>query len=107
MARGEPMGLLKVRPERFQNAAQAWLYLHDQADYASDTVRRGFRAILQEAGGQQSISRLTIPASSKEQGLQAFLQAVGFTQLGTLRQALYLHGAYHDVQLFGIRLEDL
>ena len=104
---GEPMGLLKVRPERFQNAAQAWLYLHDEADYASDATRRGFRAILKEAGGQQSVRRLTIPASSKEQGLQAFLEAVGFTQLGTLRETLYLHGAYHDVHLFDVTLDRL
>lgn len=104
---GSSFGLVKLRPEREPGAAQAWVFMKDEADYASDEVRKGFRAILKEAGGQQSIRRLTIPAAAHETGLQAFLEAVGFTREGTLREALFVHDAYHDVHLFGISTADL
>jgi radical SAM protein with 4Fe4S-binding SPASM domain len=104
---GEPFGLLKIRPERIAQAAGVWIYFRDEADYASDAIRRGFRAILKEAGGQHALRRLTVPVSPKERGLAAFLEAVGFVQEGVLREALFLHGEYHDVALYGIATDRL
>jgi len=100
-----PFGLFKIRPEPVHGRATAWLYLRDEADYASDSIRKSFRAILQEAGGQQAVKRLTVPVSPKEQALRGFLEAIGFTQAGTQREALYLHGDYHDVTLYCADLE--
>ena len=102
---GTPFGLFKIRPERFPGTATAWLYMRDEADYASEAVRKGFRAILQEAGGQQSIKRLTAPTSPNERDLQGFLEAIGFMRTGTQREALYLHGAYHDVTFYSAVLD--
>ena len=102
---GTPLGLFKIRPERFPGAATAWLYMRDEADYASGAMRKGFRAILREAGGQQSVKRLTVPTSPNEQALRAFLEAIGFVRTGTQREALYLHGAYHDVTFYSAVLD--
>jgi RimJ/RimL family protein N-acetyltransferase len=104
---GTPFGLFKVRPDRIPGTAYAWIYMHDETDYASETVRRGFRAILKEASGQQAIRRLLVPAGPGEHGLQAFLEALGFTRAGVLREALYLHDHYHDVTLFDITADAL
>lgn len=104
---GEPFGLVKLRPEREPGAAQAWVYMHEAADYAADDIRKGFRNILKEAGGQQSIRRLTIPAAVYEEELQRFLEAVGFRREGTLREALFVHDAYHDVHIYGISTAEL
>lgn len=94
---GEPMGLFKVRPDTMPGVARAWLYFHDAADYASDSIRRGFRAVLDEASRQQSIQRLVMAVRQEETDLQGFLDAIGFTKTGIQREALYLHGQYHDV----------
>ncbi|GMV92329.1 MAG: hypothetical protein AMXMBFR82_21070 [Candidatus Hydrogenedentota bacterium] len=104
---GEPFGLIKLRPEREPGTALAWVYMHAPNDYAADDVRKGFRTILKEAGGQQSIRRLTVPAASYEEELQAFLEAVGFAREGTLREALFAHDAYHDVHIYAISTETL
>jgi uncharacterized protein len=99
---GEPFGLFKVRPERLSGVARGWLYMRDGADYASDAVRKGFRAILKEASAQQAIRKLLVPVSPKEHGLQGFLEATGFEREGILREALYLHGAYHDITVYSL-----
>ena len=104
---GESFGLIKMRPEREPGAAQAWIYMHDQSDYGADDIRKGFRSILKEAGGQQAIRRLTVPAAAYEEGLQGFLEAVGFTREGSLREALFAHDVYHDVHIYGISTADL
>lgn len=104
---GSPFGLVKLRPERIQGAARAWVYVHDPDDYASEDVRKGFRTILKEASHGQSIRRVTVPAAAYEPELQAFLEAVGFSREGVLREALFIHDAYHDVHLFGLSTEQL
>jgi hypothetical protein len=104
---GTPFGLVKMRPERLKGAARAWVYMHNPADYASDDVRKGFRLLLKEAGGGQSIRRVTVPAAAYETGLQSFLAAVGFKKEGTLREALFIHDAYHDVHVYGLSTDDL
>ena len=104
---GTAFGLIKLRPDRVQGAAQGWLYMHDEADYAADDVRKGFRALLKEAGGQQSIRRLVIPASAPETSLQKFLEGIGFGREGTLRESLFVHDTYHDVHLYGIATDRL
>ena len=104
---GQPFGLLKVRPDRLPDTALGWVYMHDETDYVSDAVRRSFRFILKEAGDQQDIRRLLTPAAHDETALQEFLEAVGYARLGVLREALYLHGTYHDVVMYGIGMDDL
>ncbi|MDZ4859361.1 MAG: SPASM domain-containing protein [Candidatus Hydrogenedentes bacterium] len=104
---GSAIGLIKLRPDRLPGAAQGWLYLHNEVDYAADDVRKGFRALLKEAGGQQAIRRLTIPAAAYETGLQTFLEAIGFAREGTLRETLFVHDKYHDVHLYGIATDRL
>lgn len=104
---GTALGLIKLRPDRTPNAAQGWIYLHNEKDYAADDVRKGFRALLKEAGGQQQIRRVTIPAAAYETGLQQFLEATGFAKEGTLREALFVHDAYHDVHLYGLATDKL
>ena len=101
---GTPMGLFKVRPELVPGSATAWLWLRDPEDYADAGVRRSFRALLKEAAGQQAIRQLLTPVSRFDVGLSAFLEAAGFRKAGTQREALYLHGAYHDIDLYAAAL---
>ncbi|MCX5759230.1 MAG: SPASM domain-containing protein [Candidatus Hydrogenedentes bacterium] len=102
---GESFGLLTLRPQRHPGVAMAWLYMHEKKDYASDSVRKGFRALVKEAAGQQALRRVMVPVSARERDLRAFLEATGFALAGTLREALYLHGAYHPVDLFMLTLD--
>lgn len=99
---GTPFGLLKIRPEYTPGVAMAWVFMRDEADYASDSVRKGFRAILKEAWGQQPIKRVIVPASANEIALAEFLGAVGFKRIGTMREALFLHGKYGDVDIYSM-----
>ncbi|MBI4559395.1 MAG: SPASM domain-containing protein [Candidatus Hydrogenedentes bacterium] len=104
---GQAFGLLKIRPDRVPGIAHAWVYIRDEKDYRSDSVRKGFRTLLKEAGGQQSIRRLTVPATEKETALQDFLLSLGFERAGVHREALFLHGKYHNVPLFILELTRL
>lgn len=98
---GEPFGLLKVRPDKTPGVARIWIYFHNPEDYKSDAIRKSFRTVLNEAGDKQGIRKLLAPAASYEAGLREFLTALGFNEEGTLREALYLHGQYHDVAMYG------
>jgi len=98
---GEPFGLLKVRPEKTPGVARIWIYFHKDEDYKSEAIRKSFRTVLSEAGDKQGIRKLLAPAAVYETGLQAFFASLGFRKEGTLRDALYLHGAYHDVLMYG------
>jgi len=102
---GEPFGLLKIRPELLPGVAMVWVYMRRSSDYASESVRKSFRFFLRELGGQQNLRRLTVPVSMQEKALAEFLSAIGFQEEGVLRDALYLHGAYHPVRRFGIALD--
>ena len=97
---GDPFGLLRLRPERAPGAVKAWVYLKDPNNYTSESVRKGFRNLLQYASGQQGMRIVTMPAADYEKPLREFLEAVGFVHAGTLREALYLHNRYHNVHVY-------
>jgi len=99
---GTPFGLFRVKPERVKGAADVAFYFRNEADYAADKVRKGIQTLLKQAGGQQELRRLTTSVTAEETGLQQFLEAIGFEREGTLREALFLHDAYHDIHLYGI-----
>ncbi len=104
---GQPIGLLRLRPERVPGAARGAIYLRKPENYASDEIRKGFRFLLKQAGGQQAIRKLVVPAAAYETALQDFLKAVGFRHAGTEREGIFLHGRYHDVEHYEIALESL
>jgi len=104
---GKPFGLLKLRAKWVGGAVVVWIYMRDEADYAAEAMRKSFKAILKEAAGQSTVRQIVVPASPKEKPLGDFLHAIGFQPLGILREALYLHGSYHDVSLYAISPEKL
>jgi len=104
-SKGSPMGLLRLRPMLVGGAAQAWLYFHDATEYQSSATRKGFRNLIDLLPSQQSFTRLLVPAGPKDGGLALFLQAAGFQSAGIQRDALFLHGGYHDLQWFSMELK--
>jgi radical SAM protein with 4Fe4S-binding SPASM domain len=101
---GQPMGLLRLRPESAPGAARLWIYLRDEKDYTSEPVRRSFRHLLGEAAKGQQLRRLVVPVGPAEAPLAEFLAAAGFTLEGEQREALYLHGRYHNLRIYGVTL---
>ncbi len=97
---GQALGLLKVRPERSPGTATAWIYMNDPQDYESDSIHKSFKFIIKQAAAGQSFKRILVPASSQESGLQSFLEAIGFEELGIQREAMYLHRKYYDVHVY-------
>jgi RimJ/RimL family protein N-acetyltransferase len=104
---GTPFGLLKVRPEKGLQTATAWVYFRKEADFISADVRKGLVFLLKQAGQQQGLRRITVPAADYEEALQRFLESSGFNREGTLREALYLHGTYRDVHVYGVTTASL
>lgn len=102
---GKPFGLIKIRPDRVPGVALLWVYFREEADYQSKSVRESFRFLLGETAGQQQLRRLLCPAGPQEQALAQFLTAVGFRNEGMLRDALFLHGQYHDATLFSYTIK--
>jgi len=103
---GTPIGLFRVRPWPIPGAAWGWVYMRDPKDYDAADVRKGFRALLEQAGNAHSLRRLVVPAMAQEAHLCAFLETAGFELEGTQREALFLHRQYHDVQIYGAALEN-
>lgn len=101
--RNEPLGLLKLRPEPRLNAARLWIFLADPAGYGDNGLRKSFREIIAQASGTADLSSLIAPAGPGDPGLGAFLEAVGFKRVGTERQALFLHDAWHDLDIYALR----
>lgn len=95
-----PVGLVRFAPELMPGTARASVYLHDPAQYRSDSVRKGFRLMLGEMSKQQEFNRLILRAAEREPALQDFVTALGFQKVGVEREALFLHGARHDVGVF-------
>jgi len=102
---GGTLGLLKLRPEHLPRTARAWFYLRDEASCHAETVRKGVRHLVRQAAENQAIDTVLTPVGPKEDALAGFLEAVGFQHIGTEREALYLHGAYHDVRIFALQLK--
>lgn len=104
---GQPFGLLKMRPDKTPGLAHVALFMKDEGDYAADPVRKSFKTILKEVGGQQTLRRMIVPAAAYETALQGFLESLGFRREGIWREALFLHGRYHDVHAYAIAPADL
>jgi len=98
---GTPLGLLRMRPETAPGYARLWLYFNDEGLYSDAGIRKGFRMLLDHAMQAQSIQYVTAYAAAYETPLQAFWEGAGFTRAGSLREAVFLHGDYHDAAVFG------
>ena len=97
---GKPLGLVNVRPDRLPGVAWLGLYLRREELYTADWLRNSLRTLLREtAKGGQELKILLAPVGPKEDALAGCLEAMGFGGVGLLREALYLHGRYHDVRL--------
>lgn len=102
---GAPIGLVRMTPDMATGAMRASIFLHDEALYAQERIRKGFRFLLTEAGKQQSLRRILVEAADREPALQAFLEALGFKKAGAQREALFLHNAWHSVSTFVLALD--
>lgn len=102
--RNEPIGLLKIRPDTRLGVARVWFFLADPTGYGDSGLRKSFGYILKEAAGQAAFSTLVAAAGPGDPGLGDFLEKLGFHHAGTERQALFLHDAYHDIQVYTLRM---
>jgi len=102
--RNETLGLLKLRPEPRLGMARVWFFLKDPAGYAESGLRKSFGYILKEAAGQTTFNTLIAAAGPGDPGLGDFLKALGFQHAGSERQALFVHDAYHDVDVYTLKL---
>ncbi len=94
---GTAFGLVRLQPEMLDGVVRARVYLRHEADYADESIRKGFRGLLKEALGHQSLRRALAPAGAHDASLRSFLEGSGFTRIGVEREGLYLHGRYLDV----------
>lgn len=102
-ANGAHFGLLRLRPGRLPETAEGALYFRDAKDYADRKIRRAFRDLLEQAAsGPQGFRRILVSAGPDETELSDFLEGVGGERIGIEREALYLHGAYHDITRFSL-----
>ena len=97
-----PIGLLRLMPHRLPATLWALLYLRNPADYAHSGTRRGLRDLLDATLRDRAVRGILVPVGPWDEGLAACLEAIGFTRLGALREALFLHGGYHDVAVFAL-----
>lgn len=102
--RNEPLGLLKLRPEPKTSISRVWFFLADPAGYGESGLRKSFGHILKEAAGQAPFSTLITAVGPGDPGLAGFLEALGFNHIGSERAALFVHDAYHDLEIYALRM---
>jgi radical SAM protein with 4Fe4S-binding SPASM domain len=102
--RGAPMGLLKVRPDQLPGVARIWVFFEDPAKYEDTGIRKNFKQILREAAKQDAFTTLLAASGPGDGVLGDFLRDVGFVDVGTAREALFLHDAYHDVETYSMTM---
>ncbi len=103
-----PIGVVRIEPHVLPGTLQLSLYVHPADLYRRRAFQRSIRGVLQQltlSYAATGIRRLLIPAADHEEELKRFLAAVGLQPAGVLREALFLHGRYHDVQVFEWKLE--
>jgi radical SAM protein with 4Fe4S-binding SPASM domain len=105
--RGDPLGLVKMRPDKWPGVHLAWLYLRREPDYAAPSIRSGFKELVKQAALAQDIRRVVFHAAAYEPALAEFLAACGFHHEGTHREGLYAHAAYHDVHIYAATVSEL
>jgi RimJ/RimL family protein N-acetyltransferase len=105
--RGEPLGLVKMQPDKWPGTYRAWLYLHREADYAAPAIRSGIKELVKQAANAQDIRRITFHAAEYETALRDCYTACGFKHEGAIREALYLTNHYHDIHIHTAAIADL
>ncbi len=101
---GQSIGLFRIAPDKVSGVAHAAVFLRDASDYMSPEIQKGCRLLLEEAGKQQTLRRVLTQAGEHEPPLHEFLRSLGFERVGTQREALYLHGRYHDVGVYALTI---
>jgi ribosomal-protein-serine acetyltransferase len=64
------------------------------------------RALVKHALGELELNRVEIHCAAANVASSAIPQRLGFTHEATLREALLLHGTYHDRQIWGFLKRD-
>jgi len=93
---GEAMGLLRVEVSALPETMDVALFFADKNDWQNAAVRSSMKFILEEATKGQAVKHLVAVLGKNEAGARAFLAALGFSEAGVRREALYLHGRYGD-----------
>jgi len=95
---GTPCGLIRMCPVTERRLA--WLYLHDADAYGKAGLRLTLQDLLGEVCRAGQLRHVLTPVTAGETGLAGALLDAGFTRAGTQREALYLKGAYQDVDIY-------
>ncbi len=103
--RGEAMGLLKVRPDQVPGVARVWIFFQDTQGYLDKGIRNSFARILAEAAKHGAFTTLIAASGPGDGALGEFFSAIGFEHVGTEREALFLHDAYHDIAMHRLVLD--
>jgi len=104
-ANGTAFGLLRIRPDKLPGTAWAWLYFRDPEDKQAAAALKAMRRVLLEAGTAQGIHTVLLPTGPKDTGLAGLLDRSGLLRGGSLRDALYLHGAWYPVGIHRLSLK--
>jgi RimJ/RimL family protein N-acetyltransferase len=108
----EPMGVVSLRGSQYgpdetsrSRAAELSYWFapeyHGQG-YGSDTAVR----IVQYAFEDRNLRRVSARCGSFNDASIGLLEALGFEQEGTLREAAWFRGEYHDMLWYGLLRED-
>ena len=97
---GTPCGLVRMCPVPERRLAVAWLYLHDADAYGKAGLRLTLLDLLGEVCRAGKLRHVLTPVTAGETALAGALLDAGFTRAGAQREALYLKGAYQDVDIY-------
>lgn len=108
----EPIGLVSLTASRYgpdetvrSRSAELSYWLapeHHGRGYGSDAARR----IVRYAFEDRNLRRVSARVGSFNDASTALLESLGFEHEGTLREAAWFRGEYHDVHCYGLLRAD-
>ncbi|MCX8063694.1 MAG: hypothetical protein N3G21_00790 [Candidatus Hydrogenedentes bacterium] len=98
--RNNPRGLIRVRPEKVPNLTYIWVYFNNPEDYQSKSVEKSFQEIISFVKNLKPAGKYLFPVVRGDTKLSTFFERLGMKKLGTLREAVFFHRTYSDVDLY-------
>lgn len=101
-AKGNPRGLIRIKPDKVPNLYYVWVYLNNPDDYDSRSVIKNFQDIISYVRNFDPSGKYLFPVKQGEEKLSLFFEKLGMKKIGTFRESVYYHGLYHDVEIYAL-----
>jgi RimJ/RimL family protein N-acetyltransferase len=103
IASGRPLGLIGLSGiDLYSRSAELWMYLGDEAERGKGTGKEAFQSVVGYGFETLGLHRIFVQVFSFNTRAYAFFSKRGMRPEGTLREAVFKRGRFHDKHILGM-----